>query len=494
MMGKKTSISESNSKCGKPLLSQVAGTLLQSTIDGVLIVDKKGMIRECNLAAEQMFGYTRGELLNTHIERLLPERFRNKHKGHRHGFHAHSASRTMGERQDLYALRSDGKEFSVDIALIPLDLEGEQFVGTQLRDMTWRTEHAEKLQASLAEVQRLKSQIEAENLTLHRELSTQHGYEEIVGHSPVLQHVLAQVDKVAPTNATVLITGETGTGKELLARAVHQHSKRREMLFLPVNCASLPANLMESELFGHEKGAFTGATSERMGRFEQANHGTIFMDEIGDMPLEAQAKVLRVLQSGDFERVGSTRLRQTDVRVVAATNKDLKEEVREGRFRRDLYHRLSTFPLHMPPLRERREDIPLLTSFLIGRKARQLGRTIKQIPKGAMERLMAYDWPGNVRELENVLERSIILSPGQVIQSNTIHLISTLEASERPHEAPGKFPAGYETLRGNEFSHILRVCEGCNWKIKGPGGAAQKLGLNPGTLYSRMKKLGIKRP
>jgi PAS domain S-box-containing protein len=493
-MGNKTSTTDPASGRGKPLLSQVAEALLQSTIDGVLIVDKKGMIRECNLAAEQMFGYPRGDLLGTRIERLLPERFRNKHSGHRHGFHAHSASRTMGERQDLYALRADGQEFSVDIALIPLELEGEQFVGTQLRDMTWRTEHAKKLKASLAEVQRLKSQIEAENLTLHRELSNQHGYEEIVGHSPALQQVLAQVDKVAPTNATVLITGETGTGKELLARAVHEHSKRRGKLFLPVNCASLPANLVESELFGHEKGAFTGATSERMGRFEQANHGTLFMDEIGDMPLEAQAKLLRVLQSGDFERVGSTKPRQTDVRVVAATNKDLKVEVREGRFRRDLYHRLSTFPLHMPPLRERREDIPLLTSFLITRKARQLGRTIKQIPKGAMERLMAYDWPGNVRELENVLERSIILSPDQVIQSNTIHLTSSQEPSGHAHEAPRPFTIVDETLRGNEYSHILRVCESCGWKIKGPGGAAQKLGLNPGTLYSRMKKLGIKRP
>lgn len=493
-MANKTSITDPGSGRGKPLLSQVAEALLQSTIDGVLIVDKKGMIRECNLAAEKMFGYPRGDLLGTRIEQLLPERFRNKHSGHRHGFHAHTASRTMGERQDLYALRADGQEFSVDIALIPLELEGEQFVGTQLRDMTWRTEHAKKLKASLAEVQRLKSQIEAENLTLHRELSNQHGYEEIVGHSPVLRQVLAQVDKVAPTNATVLITGETGTGKELLARAVHQHSKRREMLFLPVNCASLPANLVESELFGHEKGAFTGATSERMGRFEQANHGTIFMDEIGDMPLEAQAKVLRVLQSGDFERVGSTKLRQTDVRVVAATNKDLKVEVREGRFRRDLYHRLSTFPLHMPPLRERREDIPLLTSFLITRKARQLGRTIKQIPKGVMERLMAYDWPGNIRELENVLERSIILSPDQVIQSNTIHLTSPQEPGGQEPKEPRPFTTVDETLRGNEYSHILRICENCGWKIKGPGGAAEKLGLNPGTLYSRMKKLGIKRP
>lgn len=493
-MDKKASTDDRVSASGKPMLPQVAEALLQSTIDGVLIVDKLGMIRECNLAAEKMFGYTREDLLGSRIERLLPERFRNGHSGHRHGFHTNPGARTMGERQDLYALRSDGREFSVDIALIPLELEGERFVGTQLRDMTWRTEHAEKLKASLAEVQRLKSQIEAENLTLHRELSNQHGYEEIVGHSPVLQHVLAQVDKVAPTNATVLITGETGTGKELLARAVHQHSKRREMLFLPVNCASLPANLVESELFGHEKGAFTGATSERMGRFEQANHGTIFMDEIGDMPLEAQAKLLRVLQSGDYERVGSTKPRQTDVRVVAATNKDLKAEVSAGRFRRDLYHRLSTFPLHIPPLRERREDIPLLTSFLIIRKARQLGRTIKQIPKGAMKRLMAYDWPGNVRELENVLERAIILSPGQVIQSSTIHLISVLEPSEPNPEASHQFPRGDETLRGNEYSYILRMCEDCNWKIKGSGGAAQKLGLNPGTLYSRMKKLGIKRP
>jgi formate hydrogenlyase transcriptional activator len=465
--------------------------------DGVVVADKDGMIRECNLAAEQMFGYTREALLATRIEELIPARFRKNHQGHRHGFGAHLAPRMMGERQDLYALHSDGQEFAIDIALIPLEVGGERFVGAQVRDVTWRAEQEKNLKATLAETQQDKSRIEAENVTLVEELDSQRDYREIVGQSAPLLFVLSQVDKVAPTDATVLITGETGTGKELLARAIHQHSKNPKTLFLPVNCASLPTNLVESELFGHEKGAFTGASSQRVGRFEQADGGTLFMDEIGDMPLDAQAKLLRVLQNGEFERVGSTKLRKTTVRVVAATNKDLEVEVQEGRFRRDLFHRLSAFPLHMPSLRKRRDDIPLLTSYLVSRKARQLGRTIEQIPKKVMDSLVAYDWPGNVRELENVIERSIILSTGKTIEPSSIHLSSELNPKGRrrrkSHQSSADAP-GDETLRSLERAHILRICERCNWKIKGPGGAALRLGLNPGTLYSRMKKLDIARP
>jgi formate hydrogenlyase transcriptional activator len=332
---------------------------------------------------------------------------------------------------------------------------------------------------------------------LREELDSVHGFEEIVGKSSALLRVLAQVETVAPTDATVLVTGETGTGKDLIARAIHRHGGRREKLFLSVNCASLPTSLLESELFGHEKGAFTGATSQRIGRFEQADGGTLFMDEIGEMPVEAQAKLLHVLQNGEFERVGSTRSRKTDVRVIAATNKDLQLEVREGRFRRDLYHRLAVFPLHLPPLRERREDIPLLTSYLAARKTQRLGRVIERIPLEVIDRLMIYDWPGNVRELENVLERAIILSPGAALRAESIHLgpntIETRHGGDSPQRVAVRADGG-ASLKANERAYILDVCEACAWKIKGPGGAAQKLGLNPATLYSRLKKLGIKRP
>jgi transcriptional regulator with GAF, ATPase, and Fis domain len=304
------------------------------------------------------------------------------------------------------------------------------------------------------------------------------------------------VELVAVTSSTVLVAGETGTGKELVARAIHQRSKRGAKLFVAVNCAALPASLVESELFGHERGAFTGAVTRRLGRFEQADGGTLFLDEVGELPLETQAKLLRVLQSGEFERVGGNRSLRTDVRIIAATNRDLTQAVREGRFRSDLYHRLSVFPVHLPPLRERRDDIPLLTAYLVTRKARQLGRNIERIPNAILDRLASYDWPGNVRELENVLERAIILSRGSTIDSHAIQLGQT-STPTRTHHAHSEAAVEHgedDTLETCERAHILRVCESTGWKIKGPGGAAGKLGLNPGTLYSRMKKLSIQRP
>jgi transcriptional regulator with GAF, ATPase, and Fis domain len=263
-----------------------------------------------------------------------------------------------------------------------------------------------------------------------------------------------------------------------------------------VNCAALPETLVESELFGHEKGAFTGALSRRTGRFEQADGGTLFLDEIGELPLETQAKLLRVLQSGEFERVGGERPLKTDVRVIAASNRDLEEAARQGTFRSDLYHRLAIFPIHLPPLRERREDIPLLAAYLLTRKARRLGRKIDHLPEEIIAHLQTYDWPGNVRELENVLERAIILSPGTTLRLDAIQLGSIRPAKAHALKEPPTAPHPDEdlTLRARERAHILRICETTGWKIKGPDGAARKLGLNPATLYSRMKKLGINRP
>jgi formate hydrogenlyase transcriptional activator len=496
-MSDEPSIGDPVSGRGESLLQQVAIAMLTSTSDGILVVDGEGLILDCNHAAEKMFAYPPEGLWGLAIAQLIPERLRKAHQQHRDGYQAHPTARAMGARRELSALQQDGREFFVAISLVPLEFDGRCLVCAQVRDVTWRIEQERKLHESQEELQRLKALTEAENITLREELQNVHGFEEIVGQSSGLLHVLAQLEKVAPTDASVLITGETGTGKELLARAVHRHSGRREQLFLSVNCASLPAGLVESELFGHEKGAFTGATSQRLGRFEQCDGGTLFLDEIGEMPLEAQAKVLRVLQNGEFERVGSTKARKTDVRVVAATNKNLDQEAQEGAFRPDLYHRLSVFPLHVPPLRERREDIPLLISYLVARKSRRMGRAIEQIPRSVMERLMAYEWPGNVRELENVLERAIILSPDGEIRADAIHLVTAPGNKPPGGEASGKIAAGKKgagTLQDNERDHIQRVCERCHWKIKGAGGAAEKLGLKPATLYSRMKRLGIKRP
>ncbi len=364
-------------------------------------------------------------------------------------------------------------------------------------DITEQKEMEEALRKSVEELQGLKGKLQAENLFLRHEAGLDAVDADMIGRSPALHRVLEQVDLVAATSSTVLISGETGTGKELVARAIHQRSARKNGLFVAVNCAALPQTLVESELFGHEKGAFTGAIARRAGRFEQADGGTLFLDEVGELPLETQAKMLRVLHSGEFERLGGGRPLKADVRVIAATNRNLEDAVRDGRFRSDLYHRLAIFPIHLPPLRERGEDIPLLAAYLVTRKAHRLGRKIDQISDAILDRLASYDWPGNVRELENVLERAIILSPGNALRLEAIQLGPAGPAKARERLA-GYAPSGPEgaddTLQAHERAHILRVCQATAWKIKGANGAARKLGLNPATLYSRMKKLGIRRP
>jgi transcriptional regulator with GAF, ATPase, and Fis domain len=365
------------------------------------------------------------------------------------------------------------------------------------RDITELKKTEEALRQSLEELGQLKMRLQEENSILREEMGHKSLHADIIGGSAAMRRVLDQVELVAATAATVLISGETGTGKELIARAIHQRSDRREHLFVAMNCAALPATLVESELFGHEKGAFTGAIARRMGRFEQADGGTLFLDEVGELPREAQAKMLRVLQSGEFERVGGERPLKVSVRVIAASNRDLEQSVRDGRFRSDLYHRLAIFPIHLPPLRERREDIPLLAAYLISRKALQLGRKIESIPATVLDRFADYDWPGNVRELENALERAIILSPGTALRQEAIVLgsaapVKARERHSRHNETPDA--GASDTLQEREREHILRVCQATGWKIKGKDGAATILGIDPGTLYARMKKLGIRRP
>jgi len=347
-----------------------------------------------------------------------------------------------------------------------------------------RKKAEEDLRRALAEVARLKDRLEAENVYLKETIRSSHDFDEIVGESAVMRDVLYRVEQVASTDATVLILGETGTGKELIAHAIHNRSRRKDRPLVRVNCSALPPTLIESELFGHEKGAFTGALARTIGRFELANGSTVFLDEIGDLPLDLQAKLLRVLQEGEFERIGSTTTMKVDVRILAATNKDLEQGVSENRFRSDLFYRLNVFPIQLPPLRERREDIPLLVRHIINTRLSKLGRPIDKVPQDALEALMAYDWPGNIRELENVIEHSAILSRGATLK--LCDLFGTKHHSLAERSLP-------QRLDEIERAHILKVVEECGWRIRGRGNAAERLGINPSTLRSRMKKLGIER-
>ena len=344
-----------------------------------------------------------------------------------------------------------------------------------------RSRQDSALRASVAEIQQLNHRLTADNVCLKEDIKTFHDFDEIVGQSAVMRDALERLAQVAPLNCAVLLLGETGTGKELFARAVHERSRRRARALVRVNCAALPPSLIESELFGHEKGAFTGAVSLRQGRFEFADGGTIFLDEIGDLALEMQGKLLRVLQEGEFERVGSSRTRRADVRVIAATHHDLEASVAKGLFRADLYYRLSVFPIKVPPVRERREDISSLVWFFIHNHQRELERRITRVPDEVMSALVRHDWPGNVRELENAIERALIRSTG-----DTLQLDATFSDGLRERE-----PVASGTLDAVQRMHIEHTLRQCNGRINGIGNAAERLGLHPNTLRFRMKKLGI---
>jgi formate hydrogenlyase transcriptional activator len=353
------------------------------------------------------------------------------------------------------------------------------------------------------EIAGLQARLQRENLYLQEEIRSAHNFDEMVGASAALRLVLHRVEQVAPTEATVLVLGETGTGKELIARAIHSRSGRRDRALVKVDCTAIAAGLVESELFGHVKGAFTGAIERRIGRFELADHGTLFLDEVGELPLEAQAKLLRVLQEREFEPVGSNRTVKVDVRVIAATNRDLEAAVAAGRFRADLYYRLNVFPLAVPPLRERREDLPQLVMFFLARFAKMLGKPVQSVSAETMARLSAYHWPGNVREVQNVVERAVVLSQGPVLEltadlppspATPAAAVTLAAVPGAEHDGPARGPeAAPATLESLERTHIVAILLRTGWVIQGPRGAAAILGIHPNTLRSRMERLGIDR-
>lgn len=373
--------------------------------------------------------------------------------------------------------------------------EGDKIM-VMVRDITYRLEIEESLRNALSEVKQLRDRLLEENVYLQEEILVARNFGEIVGESEALRRVLKKTEQVAPLTTTVLLLGETGTGKELLAHAIHNNSSRSTRSLVKVNCAALPATLIESELFGHEKGAFTGADRQRLGRFEIANGGSLFLDEVGELPLDLQAKLLRVLEEGEFERVGGTGTIKVDVRLIAATNRNLNESVAKGTFRADLYYRLNIFPITMPPLRERREDIPMLVTHLGEQISSKLGKKMPKITPSALAILQDYSWPGNVRELRNVIERAVIITQG-----TNLRLIDSLDLSLEQFQAdlpkpglPVTSESETETLEQNEYELILRTLKRVHWRVEGPGGAADILDINASTLRTRMKKLGITRP
>jgi PAS domain S-box-containing protein len=443
------------------------------------VMNMEGRLVRWNKNYQDLTGYSAEELPNKTPADFLSE--------------AHNKTVT----EELQKIVEDGKERSVEYDIITKDgtivpdyygsgklvtIGDESFFVGQTIDISEMKKAQRKIASQLEEISALKDQLEVENLYLRNELKDVGSFGEIIGESDTIKHVEYRVEQVAPLDTTVLLEGETGTGKELFARAIHQRSKRGSKPMVTVNCASLPATLIESELFGHEKGAFTGALQKQIGRFELADGGTLFLDEIGEIPLELQSKLLRVLQEGTFERIGSPKTIKVDVRVIAATNRDLEKEISKGRFRMDLFYRLNVFPITVIPLRQRVSDIPLLVEFFVKQFNKVMGKTITRIPKKVIEQLKAYTWPGNVRELENIIERAMIVS------KNTVLSVEHLQLPVFVNEEK------FQSLADHERDYITKVLEKTLWRINGSNGAAKILDMHPETLRSRIKKLGIIHP
>jgi formate hydrogenlyase transcriptional activator len=484
---------------------------------GYFTFDAQGRISAVNLMGAQLLGMERRQLCTIPFSRFIAD------PEGRELFARHRVAVVVGEGVQRCEIKLKGKDGSVihgQLQSVLAESVGERdgsilssvvdgTLGRQLGDELQKAhddleriveDRTKELTRAIAQLTRevavrkqaeeslqaMKDRLQAENVYLQREFDRQFNFGEIVGSSLALLQVFRQVEQVAPMDATVLLLGETGTGKGVVARAIQSRSSRKERPMITVNCAALPAALIESELFGRERGAFTGAHERQIGRFELANGGTIFLDEIGELPLELQGKLLRVIQDGEFERLGNARTMKTDVRIIAASNRDLEKDIENGSFRRDLFYRLNVFPITMPPLRERREDIPLLVSHFVTKFNQKTGKKTERVPKETMDALQGYSWPGNVRELESVVERAVISSPGSALV--VLERFDSFVKSDEP------LGAGVSALADLEQQHIFQTLVKTGWRINGPKGAAVLLALNPSTLRARIRKLGIVRP
>jgi PAS domain S-box-containing protein len=465
---------------------ETMGLLLGSAMDAIIELDDALRITHVNPAAEKVFRCRGATMVGRNFRQFVAP----KDAARLTGFIAAIDTRPEGQRSlwipdGLTACCPEGSSFPAEATLSRFELHRRTFTTVILRNVHDRVEAEQKIQSLTAETELLREELQA----LHHD-------DTLLGESPALRQVLQDIAQVAPTDATVLIVGETGTGKELVARAIHQAGHRRERPLITVNCAAIPATLIESEFFGHEPGAFTGATKKRAGRFALADQGTIFLDEIGELPLDLQAKLLRVLQEGEFDPVGSSHTKKVNVRVLAATNRNLSQAIQEGRFREDLFYRLNVFPIRLPPLRERGNDVIRLASAFAQRFARRMGRSITPLAADCAQRLKDYNWPGNVRELQNVIERAVITATDGTLNLDRAlpDAPSSSPAPQRRNEAPPDRIHTAKELEALERTNILRALDATNWTVSGEKGAAKLLGLNPSTLSSRMKALNIQKP
>jgi PAS domain S-box-containing protein len=463
--------------------------LFDSAMDAIIELDQNLSITRVNPAAEQALQGRAAEIIGTQLSRFLSSKSYQKVRELTAELGACGPERrSMWVPGGLRALSTDGKHFSAEATLSCFEIDRQTFYTVIMRNINDRIEADRKI-----------STLAAETEYLRQALNTLGGFDQIIGQSKALNTVLEEVEQVAATDATVLILGETGTGKELIARAIHSASRRAHKPLITINCAAIPASLMESEFFGHEKGAFTGATQKREGCFAVADGGTIFLDEIGELSLDLQAKLLRVLQEGEFTPVGGSQLRRVNVRVMAATNRDLNRAIRQGNFREDLYYRLNVFPIQVPPLRERREDIVVLATEFAAKFAQRMGKHIEPLSDSCTERLMAYAWPGNVRELQNVIERAVITARDGCINLDRALPEPTIEETHgktrsADHRQLSARILPVRELQQLERENILRALESTGWRVAGKDGAATRLGINPSTLNSRIRALRIQRP